>query len=299
MIEFLSKMFSRCFSLILLISCADARKGQPRIFGGKDAETGQFPFVVMTLTDKVCTGSLIAANWVLTASHCTPDDYGVTATVMAGNANWQMPEQVREVKKYVRHPRYYQNKFTGVLFFDIGLFELEMGFDLKSPNVGLMDLSAAEWPSSELTNRSCLAIGYGGVNDTFPPTPAEVLQWVEMSVLHGPGACPCLPEETQNVLICSERRREKGICPGDSGGPLVCDGKLVGVASMIMPVTESCKMPHSLHTPLVCDRVPITSVHTFVDPYLDWIRKEMQSSASATSKPIAALITYICFIKLW
>lgn len=301
MIEFSSKMVFRFFAFILLISYADARKPRPRIFGGKDAATGQFPFVVMTsnlltLDDgnieevPTCTGSLIAADWVLTAAHCILDD-NITAFVLAGNANVLKAEQKRKVKKSVIFPEYID---TGILFFDIGLYELEEGFNLESPNVGLADLSAAKWPSSELTNRTCLAMGYGLVSED-PYTETEVLQWSEMNASHGPGACQCYPEVAQNFFICLERRRDKTICSGDSGGPLVCDGKVVGVASHISPFNESCDRFNSTLPP--CGRGQ--AAYTFIDPFLDWIRKEMmQTSASERPKPIATLIICICFINM-
>jgi secreted trypsin-like serine protease len=47
----------------------------PLIVGGSDATLGQFPWQVYLHIDQtwVCGGSLILANWVLTAGHCVED----------------------------------------------------------------------------------------------------------------------------------------------------------------------------------------------------------------------------------
>jgi len=49
---------------------------QGRVFGGKDAAGGQFPWNVAVITDYsddktyFCGGSILTSNWVLTAAHC-------------------------------------------------------------------------------------------------------------------------------------------------------------------------------------------------------------------------------------
>ena len=48
----------------------EPRPDTPHIYGGEEVEPGEWPAVVGVETSQLCTGTLVAPNLVLTASHC-------------------------------------------------------------------------------------------------------------------------------------------------------------------------------------------------------------------------------------
>lgn len=69
-------MVSEVFWFVALISVASSSPLTNRIVGGSDATPGQFPYQVSLRMDDahICGGSIIAADWVLTAAHCVVEN---------------------------------------------------------------------------------------------------------------------------------------------------------------------------------------------------------------------------------
>ncbi|XP_026482494.1 serine protease 45-like [Ctenocephalides felis] len=106
------------------------RKGH--IVGGKETTIDKFPFVVCILIfsapSKVCGGSLILPNWVLTAAHCVEKQSIKSMMILAGETDykvdvnhltqgqWSLP------KLLVYHPNYRKTVD------DIGLIKTSSNF---------------------------------------------------------------------------------------------------------------------------------------------------------------------------
>ncbi|NWR54361.1 ACRO protein, partial [Bucorvus abyssinicus] len=103
----------------------------PRVVGGQNAREGAWPWIVsiqvpgLEGSGHMCGGSLISAQWVLTAAHCFPKPwYAATWRVVVGATNlWQPgPEtQVRHIKRLLLH-EHYDNVTTSN---DMALLELD------------------------------------------------------------------------------------------------------------------------------------------------------------------------------
>lgn len=100
-----------------------------RIFGGEEAEPGQFPHQVSLRLQRndtfrhICGGSIISNRFILTAAHCYPQifpnisDYRVVVGAHKNNGN---DGQAYDVRRFVRHEQY-----NGTLHIhDIGLIEV-------------------------------------------------------------------------------------------------------------------------------------------------------------------------------
>src|ERR687893_2400032 len=74
------------------LMCAAASPSSA-VVGGGNASAGEYPSVAeVTFGPFLCTGTLVAPNWVLTAGHCS----NITAGTVASPASW--PPQLINVR---------------------------------------------------------------------------------------------------------------------------------------------------------------------------------------------------------
>ena len=241
-------------TLLCLLLCmsfqgyGQTKETKPRevheIARGSDVEPGQYPFVVLVFhlidpveeTGLLCTGSLIAPNWVLTAAHCLVDEDGNVAEpsdvvafvghdfeeILTDTASRRVASQV------VTHPQY-NHSVLGTN--DIGLIQLTQPFPVEPVSI----LTSVEEAIYAPSGTTATAVGWGRTeNGEFP----DILQHVSIPMYSleecrrrlqpfGFGQAP--------GTFCAGTAAE-GTRPGDSGGPLLVPygsgwGQ-VGVASL-------------------------------------------------------------------
>lgn len=140
--------------------------------GGESALPSTWGWVVSLHfgTNNICSGSIIAASWVLTAAHCLEDISAKQITVYAGsNKRWN-GTQILSVSKIVVHPSFDKATYTN----DIALLHLSTPLNLTDANVGVICLPPAssatsstdEWPPSatKVNDQDCL---YRYESETF------------------------------------------------------------------------------------------------------------------------------------
>ena len=103
---------------------------QTRVIGGTDAAKGAWPWQIGMYRHGffICGGTLIAPNWVLTASHCVVS-YGRVGSasdyeIVVGDLHRQLndtTEQKHKVERIVPHPNYDGNTINN----DIALMKLQ------------------------------------------------------------------------------------------------------------------------------------------------------------------------------
>jgi len=247
---------------LLLLSSAIARADfDPLIVGGVEANKGEFPFIV-SLQDSsghFCGGSLISADWVLTAGHCARG--GTIQKVVIGLHDQNKPgnAEVIAAKQIIVHPKFSYN----TLEFDFALVQLEKKSSYKPVAYNKNEISI---PNGG--NKSIVAItaGWGALKESS----------YSISTLLQKVAVPLVPQKvcndsyagfndvTDSMICAGYKQGEKDACQGDSGGPLVVkennDFLLVGVVSW----GEGCARPNKY------------GVYSKVNSVHNWINQTIQ-----------------------
>ena len=233
------------------VSADSHEPAEPRIIGGTDATTLDWPFMVSVQNagGHICGGSLITPGYVMSAAHCFFDDAGLPDPTMAagalvlliGSLDATTPAAGAELKaatQVITHPSYLPNNIGAGN--DIALIKLATPSAFGSVGLGSA-ANAALW----MPGASATAKGWGDTSPQPidpPPNPSvfpETLKQVNLPIisdaacdasLAGPGILAS--------MLCAGDLINGGIdaCQGDSGGPLaVPDGVggwiQVGVAS--------------------------------------------------------------------
>ncbi|KAK6629267.1 hypothetical protein RUM43_003084 [Polyplax serrata] len=249
-----------------------------RIYGGRQAEDEQFPYMVMVLmrTGKNemqrCSASRVANDWVLIAAKCIPEGVTEKDLILVGgkaklgeyiNTRLTIPfdaviddnifnTEERRAKNVYRHPNYTDGQYHD----NIALIELKTPFTDKVPPLKIS-------PDKNDRQENCTILGWG-VSDNSNDVALRYAVG-EKAVTPSVGCA----SKINGSFYCLEDA-SKGICKGDIGAPLICDGMAWGVASHFVP--ESVLVG--------CGR---NSEQYYIEiyPYISWLNKYLTNSSSA------------------
>ncbi|XP_014367027.2 uncharacterized protein LOC106717643 isoform X1 [Papilio machaon] len=240
----------------------DERVRWGRVVGGGGAAAGAWPWQAALYRDGdfQCGATLIADQWLLSASHCfyqATEAHWVARLGALRRGAWPRGpwERVARVRQLVLHPRYAARGFRN----DIALLRVDR-LQLHA-RLRPACLPPARAPPPAGTH--CSVVGWGQLYEherVFPDT----LQEVELPVI---STAECrrrtrllpLYRVTEDMFCAGYERGGRDACLGDSGGPLMCqeDGKwyIYGVTS----------------NGYGCARANRPGVYTKVSNYIEWV----------------------------
>lgn len=209
----------------------------PAIILGEMAQQNEIPWQAYLFSQRqgsnsgeVCGGSLIRANWILTAAHCITDSD--TTLVHLGNTNRNnMP-----YRQYADRRIYHQNYDPQTLNNDVAILRLPSA-PRRGANIGIVPLAPANW--GNLNNVQVRASGFGLTRDGGRVS--DTLNKVNLVVVSN---SECQNTYGSRVVIastlCARWSTQSGqsTCNGDSGGPLTAVSNnqhyQVGVTSFVV-----------------------------------------------------------------
>lgn len=227
---------SGAIALVLgLAAPAFAAPGDPvSIIGGTTTAVGQYPSVVgLTIGSNLCTGTLIAPSWVMTAGHCVDPDVLGLGTQDRVTANMTVYFNTVDI-----------TTDSGRMVSATGTYK-DAGFNrnrLGSNDLGLIQLATPVtdiapspinlMPSLASVGTLVTLVGFGSQERGGGGVRGAELDLKNRSVV----SCGSVAVAgSDDNLLCFSQADNKGTCSGDSGGPAFA---MIGGRQTIVGVTS-------------------------------------------------------------
>ncbi|MBK9070699.1 MAG: trypsin-like serine protease [Myxococcales bacterium] len=184
-----------------------SERSELAIVGGALATADQFPEVALIYnraTGRICSGTLVASEAVLTAAHCVSGTTPADVAVYFDTVDMRLPSKVVAATQLAVHPSYSANAQDAR--FDLAIITLAEAMTDRR--------SAAIAGELATVGESLLQVGFGRT-DPADANSLGVMHYYE----EASSACGSADLPAQHY-ICFREDDGDGVCDGDSGGPI-------------------------------------------------------------------------------
>ena len=223
-----------------------------RIINGQDAVANSWPWTVSirfyysySLYDHFCTGTLIAADLVLTAASCVYNKNPANIVVLVGmhDRNAISSNNVAFVKGFAYNSGFNINSLPNGN--DIAVLKLRNPVTLRN-NVQIACLPANSNDFLSLINKKLVTVGWGSTNGINSNAfYSRFLQQTTLTLLNSNNPeCTIIPYNKFSLFCAKDFQRSSNICFADAGAPLMAqiNGRwhVYGIASMAFTYNNIC-----------------------------------------------------------
>nr|AEI58557.1 serine protease [Eupolyphaga sinensis] len=218
--------------LTLLVACvagvpaplSDKPQLDGRIVGGSTTTIQNYPYQVSLQYggSHICGGSIISANYVLTAAHCIIGSAS-QHRVRVGSTNSNSGGTIYQVAQTIVHGSY----SSRTMDYDVALLRTSTAISGSSSvaTIGLESGVVSVGTSAVVTGWGTTSEG-GSASTTLRQVIVPIVSDASCN-----SAYASYGGITARMICAGYTSGGRDACQGDSGGPLVANGRLVGVVS--------------------------------------------------------------------
>jgi trypsin len=215
-------------ALASTVVAVPAPQQNQEIVGGEAAVAGDFPFIVSLQRSgsHFCGGTLVNANTVVTAAHCSVGQSAGSVQVRAGSLKRNSGGTLVSVSRIIVNPSYNANLYNN----DVAIWKLATSIPATN-GVGYATLAASgSDPAAGSTSQTA---GWGTTSSGGSSLPVDLRKVTVPIVSRTTCQSNYGASSVTTAMVCAGLTQGgKDSCQGDSGGPLVDASKtLIGIVS--------------------------------------------------------------------
>ncbi|XP_038609108.1 transmembrane protease serine 12 [Tachyglossus aculeatus] len=256
-----------------------------RIVGGREAQTGAWPWIVSlqmiysTSQLHICGGTIVKEKWIVTAAHCLKSlNNPAYWQAVVGIHNLRRPHRFTQkirVKKIIIHPNFNMDLFIN----DIAIFQLKKAIRFNA-YVRPICLPFLNILINLNESTRCFIGGWGGTTEKGKHS--VFLQEAEVKLVSRDicnshkGYSGLVP----NSSFCASGDGGIDTCRGDSGGPFMC----------YIPEAEKFFLMGITSFGIGCGQKNYPGVYVKVGLYKNWVTQEILKAINSTGSGSTGLL---------